>query len=68
MKCYVDANHPAKQDRKKAPHAQPSSIIEDCNCSQNRDVDTTSIVAQGTQGLFLAACVLCAAGRWIQPK
>ena len=37
----------------------PSSILEDCNYSQNSDIDTNSIVAQGTLGLFLAASVDC---------
>ena len=33
---------PGEPGRKKAPHAQPSSILEDCNyshCSQNWDID-----------------------------
>ena len=54
---------PGEPGRKKAPHAQPSSILEDCNCSQNWDVDKKkNILAQGTLGLvytFLAACVHC---------
>ena len=39
----VDVNHPAKQDRKKTRHAQPCSILEARNCSQNWDIDTNSI-------------------------
>ena len=66
---------PGEPGRKQAPHAQPSSIIEDCNyshCSQNWDIDKTSILAQGTLGLFMtflyffgslcALCVLLVAG------
>ena len=65
MLCWCQP--PSKAGPQKKTHAQPSSILEDCNCSQNRDIDTTSIVAQGTLGLFWQP-VCCAAGRWIQPK
>ena len=52
---------------KAGPHKSHScsTILEDCNCSQNWDIDRISVVAQGKLGPFFAAswtlCVLLVA-------